>query len=378
MNWSFRIARITGIEVRVHLFFLLMLLGFGAVEMARGGAQAAVSALIFISLVFLCVLLHEFGHAYAALAFGIRTPDITLLPIGGLARLDRIPEKPSQELIIALAGPLVNVLIAGGLLLALGKGAAVPVSRWFTGNINLLETLFSVNITLALFNLLPAFPMDGGRVLRALLATKLPYAKATAIAARIGQFFAFVLGVVGLFGLPGLMDGSPVLIFVAFFIYMAASQESTAVQMRDLTRTVRLEEAMITEFKSLPMDATLGDAVRLLLHTSQHEFPIVEDDGRVRGILTREDLITALASSGQDAPIVDHMRKDVPSVPFSAPFDEAFQLMQQSNSPVLPVVDRLGRLVGLITPENVGELMMIHSALAGDGKRPPWRTANAP
>ena len=377
MNWSFRIARITGIEIRVHLFFLLMLLGFGAVELARGGIAAALSAVLFISLVFLCVLLHEFGHAYAALAYGIRTPDITLLPIGGLARLERMPEKPTQELIIALAGPLVNLLIAGALLLAMGKGSTVPVSRWFAGNINLLETLYSVNVMLAVFNLIPAFPMDGGRVLRALLATRLPYARATAIASRIGQFFAFVFGVAGLFGIPGIMDRNPMLIFVAFFIYMAAAQESTAVQMRDLTRSVRLEEAMITEFKALPMDATLGDAVKLLLHTSQHEFPVVEDDGRVRGILTREDLVAALTTSGQEAPIVDHMRRDIPTVPFSAPFDEAFQLMQQSNSPVLPVVDRLGRLVGLITPENVGELMMIHSVLARDGRRPPWRTPNA-
>ncbi len=374
MNWSFRLARITGIEVRIHFTFLLLLAFYALAAFPKGGLPAALSAVALISLVFLCVLLHEFGHAYAALAYGIRTPDITLLPIGGLARLERVPENPTQELIIALAGPFVNVLIAGGLLIALGKGVAVPESRWLTGDINLLETLFSVNVMLVVFNLVPAFPMDGGRVLRALLATRLPYARATAVAARVGQFFAFLFGVVGLFGIPGVMDRNPMLIFIAFFIYMAASQESAAVQMRDLTRSVRLEEAMITEFKALPLDAKLSDAIALLVHTSQHEFPVVEEDGRVRGILTREDLVTALSTSGQDAPIVDHMRRDVPTIPFYAPFEEAFQLMEQSNSPVLPVVDRQGRLVGLITPENVGEMMMISSVLARGGQRPAWRT----
>ncbi len=377
MNWSFRIARLSGIEVRIHFFFLLMLFGFGALEFISHGPAAALSAVLLISLVFLCVLLHEFGHAFAARVFGIRTPDITLIPFGGIARLERFPEKPSQELIIALAGPAVNVVIAAGLLLALGKGVAVPVSRWFAGNNNLLETLFSVNVTLVLFNLLPAFPMDGGRVLRALLATRLPFARATAIAARVGQFFAFVFGVIGLFGIPGVMDGSAMLIFVAFFVYMAASQESSSVQMRDLTRSVRLQEAMITEFKALPLDATLGDAVGLLLRGSQHEFPIVEHDGRVRGILTREDLIAALSTNGQDARVIDHMRGDIPNISFSASFAEACQLMEQSNSPVLPVVDREGRLVGLLTPENVGEMMMIQSVLARDGRRPSWRTAKS-
>ena len=327
MNWSFRLARITGIEVRIHFTFLLLLAFYALAAFPKGGLPAALSAVALISLVFLCVLLHEFGHAYAALAYGIRTPDITLLPIGGLARLERVPENPTQELIIALAGPFVNVLIAGGLLIALGKGVAMPESRWLTGDINLLETLFSVNVMLVVFNLVPAFPMDGGRVLRALLATRLPYARATAVAARVGQFFAFLFGVVGLFGIPGVMDRNPMLIFIAFFIYMAASQESAAVQMRDLTRSVRLEEAMITEFKALPLDAKLSDAIALLVHTSQHEFPVVEEDGRVRGILTREDLVTALSTSGQDAPIVDHMRRDVPTIPFYAPFEEAFQLM---------------------------------------------------
>jgi Zn-dependent protease/CBS domain-containing protein len=377
MNWSFRVARITGIEVRIHVAFLLVLALYSLSALPEGGVRGALAAAVLVSLVFLCVLLHEFGHAYAALAYGIRTPDITLHFFGGIARLERMPEKPWQEVIIALAGPMVNVVIAGALFLALGHGMRVPVTRWFAGDTNLLATLFSVNVMLVLFNLIPAFPMDGGRVLRALLATRLPYVRATAIAARIGQFFAFVFGAIGLFGIPGVVERSPVLIFVAFFVYMAASQESSAVQMRDLTRSVRLTEAMITDFKALPLDATLGDAVALLLRGSQHEFPVVEDNGRVRGVLTREDLVAALSTVGQEAAVVDHMRHDVPTIPFNAPFAEACQLMEQSNSPVLPVVDRENRLVGLLTAENVGEMMMIQSILARDGKRPSWRTARS-
>ena len=340
MNWSFRIARISGIEVRIHVAFLLLLAFYALAAFPQGGVRGAFTAAALVALVFLCVLLHEFGHAYAALAFGIRTPDITLHLFGGIARLERMPEKPRQEVIIALAGPMVNVVIAAALFLAMGQGATVPVARWLTGDGNLLATLFSVNVVLVLFNLVPAFPMDGGRVLRALLATRLSYSRATAIAARVGQFFAFVFGAIGLFGIPGIVDPSPMLIFIAFFVYLAAAHESSAVQMRDLTRSVRLQEAMITDFKALPLDATLGDAIALLLRGSQHEFPIVEDDGRVSGILTRENLIAALSTSGQDARVIDHMRRDIPSIPFSAPFAEACQLMEQSNSPVLPVVDR--------------------------------------
>ncbi len=370
MRWSFLLARIYGIEVRVHLTFLLLLGFYGVSAYPRGGMAAALTAVLFVCLIFFCVLLHEFGHAFAALAYGIRTPDITLLPIGGLARLERIPEKPVQELVIAIAGPLVNVVIALGLWVAMGGNAAFRPDRLFATDHQLLHALFSVNVTLVLFNLVPAFPMDGGRVLRAFLAMKLPYARATQIAASIGQFMAFVFGFIGLFGLKGISPpNNSILILVAFFIFMAASQESSAAQMRDFTRNVRLDEAMITEFKALPLDAKLSDAVELLLRSSQHEFPVVEADGRIRGILTRGDLISALTKAGEDAPVADHMRRDVPTVPFYAPFEEAFQLMQSSECPVLPVVDRNGRLVGLITPENVGEMMMIQSVLERKGGR---------
>ncbi len=376
MRWSILIARISGIEVRIHATFFLLLGYFAAQAFPVGGWPAAWMTVIFVCLVFFCVLLHEFGHAFAALGYGIRTPDITLWPFGGIARLERMPEKPQQELWIAMAGPLVNIVIALGLWLVLGGSASLSGDALKHPHLALIPSLLRANIVLVLFNLLPAFPMDGGRMLRALLALWLPFARATTIAALIGQALALVLGCIGLFGVGG-MPQNPMLVLVAFFVFMAASAETRTAQLRDFTRSVRLEEAMITEFKALPLDARLADAVELLLRTAQHEFPIVETDGRVRGMLTRDDLVAALAQHGQDAPVADHMRRDVPTVPYYAPFEEAFQLMQTAQCPALPVVDRGGRLVGLITPENVGEMLMIHSLLKRDG-RLSWRPLRVP
>src|SRR5690606_18234238 len=222
----------------------------------------------------------------AARRYGIGTHDITLLPIGGVARLVRMPEDPKQELVVALAGPAVNVVIAALLFLGLGSLPA-PGEVLGTGLGTLAGQLLLVNVMLVLFNLLPAFPMDGGRVLRAFLAMRMSYVRATSVAARIGQGMAFLFGFVGLFT-------NPFLVFIALFVYLGATQESAASQMRDVTETLPLSEAMVTHFRTLPPSATLADAADALLHTHQHDFPVVDGAGIVLGILTRDDLITAL------------------------------------------------------------------------------------
>src|SRR6266542_2629517 len=226
MSWSLPIFRIAGIQLRIHITFLLLIAWLAFGYYAQGGSAVAASRVIFVLLLFLCVVLHEFGHAFAAKAFGINTPDITLLPIGGVARLERMPEEPVQELIIAVAGPLVNVVIALGLLLA--------------------------------------FPMDGGRVLRALLATRLNYARATQVAANVGQGFAFVFGFIGLLW-------NPFLLFIALFVYIGASQEAALAQMKDVSRRFPVSSAMVREFRTLSEDASLQEAVDALLATSQHD-----------------------------------------------------------------------------------------------------------
>jgi CBS domain-containing protein len=216
--------------------------------------------------------------------------------------------------------------------------------------------LFTMNVVLLLFNLLPAFPMDGGRVLRALLATRMPYARATQVAANIGQGFAFLFGFMGLFG-------NPFLLFIALFVYIGASQEAALAQMKDVSRRFPVSSAMVRDFRSLSEGATLEEAVDALLATSQHDFPVVNETGNVAGVLTRHDLIAALRKGDPSIRVGDVMRRDIPTVTTGTRFEEAFRIMQECNCPAVPVLDSMKRLVGLLTPENVTELMMIQSAM---------------
>jgi CBS domain-containing protein len=227
----------------------------------------------------------------------------------------------------------------------------------------MVVNLFKINVWLLLFNLIPAFPMDGGRVLRALLATRLSYARATQVAATVGQAFAFFFGIIGLFGIPGIFNPNPFLIFIAFFVYIGASQEAALAQMRDVSRRFPVSSAMVREFRSLPESATLEEAVDALLATSQHDFPVVDENGGVAGILTRHDLIAALRKGDATIRVGDVMRRDIPTVTTGTRFEEAFRIMQECNCPAVPVLDSMKRLVGLLTPENVSELMMVQSAL---------------
>lgn len=228
MGSSLKIASVFGIAVRIHVTFLLFLAWIWFSYYQSGGLSGAVQGVLLILILFACVLLHEFGHAFAARGFGIKTPDITLYAIGGVARLNRIPDKPWQELIVAIAGPLVNVVIAAVLIFVIHVTTSLQeVEHLESPRIELLAKIASLNVFLVLFNLIPAFPMDGGRVLRALLAMVMSYTRATQIAARIGQGLALVFAIVGLFGIPplGLRD-NPFLVFIAIFIFVGAQQEA--------------------------------------------------------------------------------------------------------------------------------------------------------
>ncbi|PYL06748.1 MAG: site-2 protease family protein [Verrucomicrobia bacterium] len=355
MGWSLPIFRVAGIQLRIHVTFLLLIAWLAFGYYSEGGSAAALGRVIFILLLFVCVVLHEFGHAFAAKGFGINTPDITLLPIGGVARLERMPEEPLQELVIAMAGPAVNVVIALALALTIDWHAVMEPRVVESPNLGL--QLLAMNVWLLLFNLLPAFPMDGGRVLRALLAIRMPYARATQIAANVGQGFAF------LFGFAGLLIPNPFLIFIALFVYIGASQEAALAQMKDVSRRFPVSSAMVREFRSLPEDATLEEAVDALLATSQHDFPVMGDNGNVAGVLTRHDLIAALRRGDPHIRVGEVMRRDVPTVTTGTRFEDAFRIMQECHCPAVPVLDSMKRLVGLLTPENVTELMMVQSAM---------------
>lgn len=356
MKWSIRVGTFAGIDVYVHTTFLMLIawVAFAHWQEERSAA-AAVQGVAFILALFGCVVLHEFGHALTARQFGIKTLDITLLPIGGLARLERMPDDPRQELWVALAGPAVNVAIAAVLLVALRvTGTLAPLGSLDVTSGSLVERLMLVNIFLVAFNMLPAFPMDGGRVLRAWLATRMNYARATQLAANIGQGMALVFGLIGLFSNPFLM-------FIALFVWIGAGQEVAMVQMKSAFAGVPLERAMITDFRILAPGDTLARAVELLLSGAQQDFPVV-DEGAVVGILTRGDLLTALARQEQQAPVAQVMRRNFAVADSSDMLDVTFLRLQGRDCHTIPVVHQ-GNLVGLLTMDNVGEFLSVQTAI---------------
>ncbi len=366
MSWSLNIGSVAGTAVRIHVTFLLLLAWIFGVNYVSGGPQAAWNGLLFIVLLFLCVLLHEFGHIFAARGFGIRTPDVILLPIGGVSRLERIPEEPRQEFLIAIAGPAVNVVIAFLLVLIGGANfSAEHLSALENGNVSMIDRLAVINLFLALFNLLPAFPMDGGRVLRALLASRLGYVRATEIAAMIGQGIAFALGFLGLFG-------NPLLIFIAIFVYLAASAEAHLVATRAMSHGVPVTAAMLTQFATLTPDEHVDIAVQTLLRTSQGEFPVVDGQGKPLGVLMRNDLIRALRERGPNTRVADAMTVSIPTVSKNRTLDEALRLLEEKSAPAVGVVDESGRLVGLVTSETIGEMLMLHRTLPAGVRFGPW------
>ena len=366
MSWSINIGTIAGTAVRVHITFLLFLGWIFFATYVAEGPEAAMASLVFMVLLFACVLAHEFGHIFTARAFGVPTPDVTLLPIGGVARLARIPEEPREEFLIAIAGPLVNVVIAFGLVLIAGaRLKAGDLAIMDSANVSLVYRLAAVNIFLALFNMIPAFPMDGGRVLRALLATRMGYVRATEIAASIGQAVAFALGFIGLFY-------NPLLIFIAIFVYLAAASEAHMVAIRAMARGVPVSSAMMTQYATLTPDAPVEDAVQTLLRTSQNEFPVIDRAGMLAGVLGRSDLIRALKQHGPDARVAEAMASDVPTVSYRSPLEEAFRLLQERSAPAVAVVDGAGRLVGLVTHETVGEMLVLQEAMPKGLQLKPW------
>jgi len=374
MSWSWKLGRVAGIPIYVHWTFVILIasivLGYwveshNLLTALEGGG--------FILSLFGCVVLHELGHALMARRFGVPTTDITLLPIGGVARLQRIPERPVQELLIALAGPAVNVVIVGLLFFVfqvrfpgdVGDPQHLVQARFW-------PKILEVNAFLAGFNMLPAFPMDGGRVLRALLAMRLSYSRATRLAASIGQLMAIGFGLLGL-----CVPQYFLLLFIALFVWIGAEAEATQVEERIALKDVPVRTAMLTEYHTLMPFDSLGHAADLLLAGTQQDFPIVSTtDHSFQGLLTRSDLKTGLARAGRDALAGDHAKTGISSVEASSPLVAAVARLRAGQGPCLQVVDQ-GATVGLLTLENVGEFLMVREALAGEGNiragpdRPP-------
>ena len=326
MPWSLTLGSVVGTAVRIHVTFLLFLVWIWAAYYRLGGAAAAWEGVAFVALLFLCVLLHEFGHVFAARRYGVRTSDITLWPFGGIANLERIPEKPVEELVVAIAGPAVNVIIAAALMVYIGFTVdPEELMKIEDPAVGMAVKIAGANIFLVLFNMIPAFPMDGGRVLRALLAIKLGFARATEIAATIGQGLAIAFGILGIFT-------NPMLIVIAVFVFLAASGEVGHVQLREVAR----------------------------------------------GALVADAMIKALKERGPEAPVLEVMEADVPTIAARAKLESALKLLTEKRPSAIGVTDTLGRLVGLLTAENLGKMMMVRSARA-NRSHGPWgrRTAGA-
>lgn len=356
MKWSFKAARCAGIDVYVHATFFILLAWAGiSIWQRQANAGAVIGGIGFIVVLFVCVVLHEFGHALTARHFGIRTRNITLLPIGGVAALERMPEDPKQELLVALAGPAVNMVIAlalwGWLALTGGLAGAADVA---TTDGPLLARLMAINVVLAVFNLLPALPMDGGRVLRALLAMRLERGKATRIAASVGQILAVGMAVFGFFY-------SPLLMFIALFVWVGALAEAGSANLKSLLDGVSVADAMLTDIQHLAPEDSLSRVIDLTLAGTQQDFPVM-NHGAVSGVLTQASLLAGLREAGSDARVGDWMQRDVKILDAHEPLAKALERLRESPGGLAPVYDA-GRLVGFIDMNNITELIRFQETL---------------
>jgi len=329
--------------------------------MVRGSWEDTLGGVGFTFCLFGIVVLHELGHALTAKRYGIRTREITLLPIGGVARLERIPEQPKQELVVALAGPAVNVGLALIILLALLVSADVAALKpvHLLGG-PFLSKLLWVNVSLAIFNLIPAFPMDGGRVLRAVLAMKMDYVRATNIAASIGQGLAWSFGVMGLFF-------NPLLILIAFFVWMGAAQEASRIQMKAALQGLPVGRFMMTDFRTLAPGEPLTAAVENILTGRQQDFPVVEE-GRLVGLLTRTDLFRGLTSGGETMPVGSAMQRQFPTVDPLELVNEVMARLPEGEYQSIPVLHH-GTLIGMLCLESLSEFLRMQAAMNGRATR---------
>ena len=358
MKWSLKIGKFAGIEVFVHFTFFL-LVGWVALMHWQDGRSmsAAMSGVLLILAIFMCVVLHEYGHALMARRYGIPTRDIILLPVGGVARLEKMPTQPIQELWVALAGPAVNVVIAMALYMWLTLTASwEPVQSLTVSTGPFLERLMFVNIFMIAFNMLPAFPMDGGRIMRALLALRMEYGRATRIAASIGQAMAVLFGVIGLFY-------SPLLMVIAFFVWVGAGQEAVMAEMKTTIGGIPVHQAMVRDYEVLSTDDRLQRAVELTLAGYHKDFPVVSG-GILEGVLRQSDLFKALSARDALASRVASVERGrLITVDAADPLDSVAAKFVDCDCRSLPVT-RNGKLVGLVTTDKLSEMLRMQAATA--------------
>mgnify|MGYP001627299229 CR=1 FL=1 len=341
----------------IHWTFSLLLLWI-IISNVRAGVPTAdvIWTVLFVLAIFFCVILHEFGHALAAQRYGIQTRDIILFPIGGVARLEKLPEDPKQELWVAIAGPLVNIVLF--ILLSIYLYASGfemhEVEDFGIRASTIVPYLASANLILAIFNLIPAFPMDGGRVLRAFLSIKLPRAKATQIAGNIGQFLAILFVFYGLFN-------NPIMVLIGLFIFLGAATEVSQTRNESLLKGFKVKDALMMKFQIIAFDAPLSKAVEKLLNSQSTHFVVVKDDVPV-GTLSRNEIIKGLQEGGEHL-LVDQVADLNPlRIETEQDMDDAWKKMLTNQKKVAFVIEN-GHFTGILDQENISEFMMVRSAL---------------
>lgn len=365
MEWSIKIAQVANIPIKVHITFFLIL-GLSAAQWAGRSGDAVFGALFGIVLMlalFLCVTLHELGHSLMARVFNIETREILLMPLGGVAQLSKNPDKPRQELLIALAGPLVNVVIAALLLVLIGVHPDLSVSNLLldgagstrltndTSPAGLIYWLLAANVSLVVFNLIPAFPLDGGRIFRALLAMRMEHARATRVAATIGQGIAIALGVYGV------LSGNLLLALVAVFVFVGATQETSVTQAKTVLVTRKVGDAYNKHSITLQNGDRISRVVDYLLTSYQPDFAVTFG-GRLLGIVTREDVMKALALQPHDCYVAEIMTRDVFKLSAADTLDEARDKMAERNVRVAAVYDG-EQFLGLVSQDDISEAFAV-------------------
>lgn len=355
MNWSLYLGKYAGIKVFIHWTFSLLVLWIAISGITQGQSASQIGwTMIFILAVFACVTFHEFGHALMAKKYNFKTKYITLLPIGGLAQMEKLPDNPRQELAVAIAGPMVNIVIALLLYPFVKIQEMDTEAIAILGSDTFLFYLFSVNIILALFNLLPAFPMDGGRVLRALLSFRMPRNEATRIAAGIGQFMAIGFVFLGLFY-------NPFLVLIGIFIFLGAQAENSMVQSQSLLKGFFVKDVLMSDFQKVSPYDTLAIPTRQLLNSQATDFIVMEGDD-LKGILSRGELIKGLSEQGKDARVADVMNAEFRTLSPEQPLEEVFLEIKTKNQNILPVLDE-GKLIGVVDSENISEFILVKEAI---------------
>lgn len=358
MRGAYKIARIAGIDIKVHWTFLIILgWFFFSYYRETNLLESGLYGVGFVLAVFACVVAHEYGHALTARRYGIRTRDITLLPIGGLAALERIPENPREELVVAIMGPAVNLLLAVILYVYLAATGQLVNLLNYSEEVSRLDPMFfaenllAVNIALVLFNLIPAFPMDGGRILRALLSMRWDRAKATRFAAGVGRTLAVGLVFLGFFG-------NFWLVFIGLFVYLGATSENKQVATKSALTGFRVSDVLMTNYSPVYIHEPLQRAVDLLLDGQEKEFLVLDLEGVVVGVLTREAIVAGLNTHERDLRIKDVSLATPLELALQMPLQEAFELMMAKRATVCPVYDG-PHLAGMLNQENVQEFLLL-------------------